>query len=103
MLAVDDNLEEFARLARVEQARGGKSIDFEVEATCGFAKYLNLWEDAIGVVVGRIYEQPDEPAVPGFPQPRNVKYFKVRCDVATVLNAWQRRQASELRQFGAGT
>jgi hypothetical protein len=32
-----------------------------------------------------------------------VKYFKVRCDVATVLNAWQRRQASELREFGAGT
>jgi hypothetical protein len=96
-------LEEFARLARAEQARGGKTLDFEVEASCGFTKYVNLWEDAIGLVVGRIYEQPDEPAVPGFPRPRNVQYFRVRCDISTVLEAWRRRQQRELREFGRVT
>ena len=103
MIATNDNLEEFASLALAERACGGKTIDFEVEATCGFTKYLNLWEDAVGVVVGRIYEDAEEPPVPGFPRPLNVKCFRVRCDVATVLEAWRRRQARELREFGHGT
>lgn len=100
MQATNDNLEEFAKLARAEQARGGTTIDFEVEATCGFTKYVNLWEDAIGLVVGRIFGPGDEPAVPGFPQPRNVTHFRVRCDISSVLEAWRRRQERELRQFG---
>jgi hypothetical protein len=103
MIATGDNLEEFAKMARAEQARGATTLDFEVEATCGFMKYVNLWEDAIGEVVGRIFERADEPVVPGFPQPRNVAYFRVRCGIPDVLEAWRRRQDRELREFGAIT
>ena len=100
-VANEDNLQEIARLAAAEKARGIRTIDFLVEAQYGFAKHLKLWEGAVGLVVGRKFcEDPDKPPVPGFPQPRNVKYFVVRCEVASIENAWRRRQTSELRQFG---
>ncbi|HLY00909.1 MAG TPA: hypothetical protein VKR56_00280 [Candidatus Cybelea sp.] len=100
MIATDDNLNEIARLARAERARGAATITFEIEATCGFTKYVNLWEGSLGVVVGRIYEEPDEPAVPGIPRARNVQRFRVRAQIASILEAQRRRAEAEVRQFG---
>jgi hypothetical protein len=103
MIATDDNLEEFAKLARAEQARGVRTITFRVEAQLGYCRFINLWEDAIGEVVGRVFEKPEEPINPAFPKPRNVKYFTVRADIAAIIAAWRRRQERELRQFGRVT
>jgi len=101
MIATDDNLDDVARLARVEKSRGATTLDFEIEALQGFAKYVNLWEGCFGVVVGQIYDEPDTPAVPGIPRPRNVKRFRVRVDIASILEAQRRRIEAETRQFGA--
>jgi hypothetical protein len=101
MIANSGNLAHFARLARAAQMRGEQTICFQIDALRGYSKYVKLWEDTTGEVVGRAFEDPGEPSVPGIARPRVVKYFTVRIRVADVLEAWRRRQQREAHQFGS--
>lgn len=101
MIANNGSLNHFAALARVARANGASTIDFQIEALRGFSRFVNVWEDAIAEVVDRIFEDPEEPATPGIPQPRIVKYFVVRAPIAAVLDAQRRRAEREARQFGS--
>jgi hypothetical protein len=100
-IATDDNLNEIAREARAAKTRGERTIDFQIEATCGAALQVNLWEDMTGRVIGRVFEDSQEPVVPGIPQGRRVKYFTVRANVIDICEAQRRRMEREAAQFGA--
>jgi len=100
MIANNGNLNEFANLARAAKARGEKTIEFEIQALRGFSKFVRLWEDTVGEVIGRVYEQPETPPIPGLPQPRVVTHFRLRVQVTDVLEAQRRRREREAREFG---
>lgn len=100
MIATEDNLYEVARAARAAKALGATTIEFDVEARVGLAKYIRLWEGIFGEVVGRTYEHSAKPAVPGIVEPRVVKYFRVRAQIASVCEAQRKRLEREARQFG---
>ncbi|HEY2473693.1 MAG TPA: hypothetical protein VGI19_02725 [Candidatus Cybelea sp.] len=103
MIATNDNLEAIAREAVAAKYRGATTYAFEIEALTGFTKYVSVWEGYAAEVVDRVFESSDEPPNPDLPNPRNVKYFKVRMRIADITEAWRRRQEREATQFGGVT
>jgi hypothetical protein len=100
MLVDNSSLNDVATMALEARARGASTIDFEIEAQQGFARFVELWEGIIGDVVDRVFEALDTQPIPGMVRPRTVKYFRVRAQIASVLEAQRRRARAEIVEFG---
>lgn len=102
------NLDEAYSLAIAEERRGHDDLYIEVDPVGPMGKYVNLWEDSIGVVVGRrFYEDRNRDdadttvrtIAPDLIENRTTRALIVQVRSADIKNAMRRAKEREIREY----
>ncbi len=102
------NLDEAYRLAIAEERAGQSDIYLELDPVGPVGKYVNLWEDSIGVVVGRKYydERNRDDAdtalrtiPPDLIENRTTRALIVQVRIADIKEATKRAKLREVREY----
>jgi len=102
------NLDEAYSLAIAEERAGQDCIYLEVDPVGAMGKYINLWEDSIGVVVGRrFYEDRNrddaDTAIrtvpPDLIENRTTRVLIVQVRIADIKEAMKRAKEREVREY----